>query len=318
MKKISIKFNKYGSILTTLLQYSFLIPMSFVLIYPILYMITMAFRPVGDMIDPTTVWISSEITMDNIKTMWVQMDFGTVLLNSVFISFASAIISTAVCAVTGYGFARFKFKEKFFWIAILFLTIVLPPSVVSVASFLELKDFTIFGLVSLIRNITGMEFEINLLDTYAVYFLPALFGAGLYSGIFILVFMQFFKGFPKELEDSAYIDGAGPIKTFLNIVMPNMKPPTVVVVMLSVVWYWNDTHISGTFAINLTTISRRLLTINTDMTQVLGTAGGQGAFNEQVVYIQAALLMAIIPMLILFVLCQKIFVESVTTSGLVG
>ena len=320
MRRFDIKRNKskYMKWSTNLFVSAFVIPMSFVLIYPLLYMVSMAFRPVTDMRDPTIVWLSSAFTMDNIKTMWTQMEFGTVFTNSVIISLGCALLSTAVSALTGYGFARFKFREKFIWIGVLFITIILPPSVMSVASYIEFKDFSVFGILTLIKNLTGAQFEINMLDSYAVYFLPALFGAGINSGIFILVFMQFFKNFPKELEDSAYIDGAGPIRTFVSIVLPNMKPPTVVVAMLSTVWYWNDTHISSTFAVKMNTISKRLLYVYTDMVEIIGSSSGHGAFNEQTVYIQAGMLMAIIPMLLLFIFCQKVFVESVTTSGITG
>lgn len=316
--KVDYKFKQVKKISSNLLWYIFLIPMSFTLIYPILYMIVMAFRPSSDLLDQSIVWISSQITTNNIKVMWEQMDFKTILINSLLLSFGSAILSTVTCALTGYGFARFKFKEKSFWMIILFITIVLPPSVTGVASYLEMKDFTFFGILQIFRSITGATFEINLLDTPAVYLLPAFFGAGIFSGMFVLIFMQFFKGFPKELEDSAYIDGAGPIKTFVRVVLPNMKPPIVVVGLLSTVWYWNDTEISGTYLTDMSVVSKRLLTVYTDMTEVLNVASGLGTYHEEVVYIQAAMLMAIIPMLILFVISQKVFVESVTNSGIVG
>ena len=317
-KKNKASFVLKKDLFSNLLSYLFLIPMSFSLVYPILYMVSMAFRPKSDLLDPTVIWISSNLTAHNIITMWEQMNFKELLFNSIFLSVFSALISTAVCAITGYGFARFKFKEKGFWKIILFITIVLPPSVMSVASYLGMKDFTFFGLVDVFRWITGAKIEINLLDTPMVYFLPAIFGAGLYSGMFILIFMQFFKGFPKELEDSAYIDGAGPIKTFFKIVLPNMKPPVVVVGLLSTVWYWNDTEISGLYLTNMSVISKRLLTVYTDMVKVIGAAGGYGAYHEEVVYIQSAMLIAIVPMLILFIISQKVFVESVTNSGIVG
>lgn len=317
-KPNKLKSIRKKGVVANLLSYAFLIPMSFSLVYPILYMVSMAFRPKSDLLDPTIVWISSKLTTDNLKTMWEQMNFKELLVNSMFISLFSAIISTAVCAVTGYGFARFKFKEKGFWKLILFITIVLPPSVMSVASYLGMKDFTFFGAIDVFRWITGSKIEINLLDTPLVYFLPAIFGAGLFSGMFVLIFMQFFKGFPKELEDSAYIDGAGPIKTFFKIVLPNMKPPVVVVGLLSTVWYWNDTEISGLYLTDMSVISKRLLTVHTDMVKVIGAASGYGTYHEEVIFIQAAMLIAIVPMLILFIISQKVFVESVTNSGIVG
>jgi len=307
-----------ASVFGRVLLYTFLISMSFVLIYPLIYMVAMAFRPLDELRDPTTVWITQQPTLDNLKTMWEQMNLSEVLPMSAISSVVSALLSTVVCAITGYGFARFKFKEKGLWIGILFATIVVPGSVLTIASYLQMKDFPVMGIVPLIETITGQAIEINLLDTLWVYFLPSFFGQGISSGIFILVFFQFFRGLPAELENSAYVDGAGPIRTFFYIAFPNMKPPTVVVFLLSMVWYWNDTSISGTYCVQLQTISKRLLSVYTDMTQVLGQSSGHGVYHEEVPLIQASLLIAVVPMLLLFLLCQRSFVKSVATAGIVG
>lgn len=305
-------------IVARVLMYVFLISMSFVLIYPIIYMVVMAFRPLSELRDPTTVWLTQTWTFDNIKTMWEYMELDKVLLRSVFISLISSLLSTVVCALTGYGFARFRFWEKKLWMGVLFATIIVPTSVLSVASYIQMRDFPVFGIMPLIEILSGQTIEINLLDSVWVYFLPALFGGGISSGIFILIFYQFFRSFPVELEDSAYVDGAGALRTFWRIVFPNMKPPTVVVFLLSVVWYWNDTDISSTFTNQLQTISRRLLTVYSDMTQILGVASGYGTYHEETPLIQAAMLVAVVPVFLLFLLCQRSFVKSVSTVGIVG
>ena len=307
-----------AAIVARTIMYVFLISMSFVLIYPIIYMTVMAFRPFSELKDPITVWITQAPTFENLKTMWDYMKLGEVLPLSAFISVVSSVLSTIVCALTGYGLARFRFKEKALWMGVLFATIIVPPAVLSIASYMQMKDFPVMGIVPLVEMISGKAININLLDTIWAYFLPAAFGAGLSSGIFILVFYQFFRGFPMELEDSAYVDGAGPLRTFAAIVIPNMKPPTIVVFLLSVVWYWNDRDISGTFMVHLQTISRRLLSVYSDMTQLLGMANGHGVYNEEVPLIQSALLIAVVPMLLLFLLCQRSFVKSVATAGIVG
>lgn len=312
------KNNKLGILSASLVRYAFLISMSFTLLYPLLYMVTMAFRPMEDLKDPTIVWLNSNWTLENIKTMWEYMDLKNVLINSIFISFGSAALSTAACAVTGYGLARFQFAEKKLWMGVLILTIVVPSSVLTVASYIEMKDFSVFGITNLIELITGSNIEIKLLDTHFVFFLPAMFGAGISSGIFILVFYQFFNGLPKELEDAAYVDGAGPFKTFMKIAVPNMIPATVVVFLLSTVWYWNDRQISSNFTIELKTVSNRLTYVYSDMTKLLGVASGHGAYNEDVVLIQAAMLIAVIPMIILFAVSQKGFMKNVASVGIVG
>ena len=305
-----------GGFVGRVLLYVFLIGVSFVLLYPILYMLSMAFRPLDQMYDPNVEWIPTSFTLSNVQLIWTRMKYPVLLKNSLILCLGSTLLQTAACALTGYGFARFRFKEKGLWMALLFLTIVLPPEAVSVANYLELKDFSVLGIVPLAEKLADLRITINLLDTAAVYFLPALFGAGMRSGLFILIFRQFFSGLPKELEASAYVDGCGALKTFVRIILPNTKPAVVVVALLSFVWYWNDTYYGFMYLDDLQTVSMRLSQIVTDMTQIFPNFYGDP--NQATPLVQAGALMSIGPMLIIYMLCQKVFVESVERSGIVG
>lgn len=305
-----------GKAAVRILLYVFFICVSFVLLYPILYMLSMAFRPLEQMYDPNVDWIPTSLTFDNVKLIWTRMHYPVLFRNSVFLCLGSTLLQTAVCALTGYGFARFSFKDKRIWMVLLFLTIVLPPEASSVANYLELKDFSALGLVPLAEILGNLRITVNLIDTVAVYFLPAVFGAGMRSGLFILIFRQFFSGLPKELEASAYVDGCGAHKTFFRIILPNTKPAVVVVALLSFVWYWNDTYYGFMYLDELQTVSMRLSQIVTDMTQIFPNFYGDP--NQATPLVQAGALMSIGPMLLIYMLCQKVFVESVERTGIVG
>ena len=178
--------NKGRSFVARLLMYAFLISVSFVLIYPLLYSFSTAFRIPEDMYDPNVVWVPTRLTFDNIKTILEKISFPTLFSNTLILCVGSALFQVVVCAVTGYGLARFKFKEKGILMFILVLTVILPPQIASIPNFFMMKKFDVFGLISFIENMTGYIIDVKLLDTVWAYFLPAVFGMGLRSGLFIL------------------------------------------------------------------------------------------------------------------------------------
>lgn len=106
-------------------------------------------------------------------------------------------------------------------------------------------------------------------------YLPALTGNGIRSGLMIFIFRQFFKGLPKELEDAAYLDGCGPLRTFVQIMIPNALSSFLTVFLFSVVWYWNDYYVSSTFFTSNTTIALMLKNLGTQLNNtILKDMGG--------------------------------------------
>ncbi len=303
-----------GSLVARILMYLFLISVSYVLLYPLLFAFSQAFRTVDDVYNANVIWIPTRLTLDNFRTLWEGIDYITLFRNTLIICLGSSLAQVAVCAVTGYGMARFKFKEKGFWMAVLLLTVVLPPQIVSIPNFFLYRDFDPTGLFGLIESLTGVRIQIRLLDTLGVYFLPAILGQGMRSGIFILIFWQFFRGLPQELEDAAYVDGAGPLRTFRSVMLPNCRAAVVVSFLFSIVWYWNDTYVGSMYTESLETISVRLSLISSDIT----TLGLQVDRMTESIYIQAAILISITPLLLLYLFCQRVFVESVERAGIVG
>lgn len=320
MKYTAIKNNgkqaasKIGPLIAKIIMYVFLCSLSYVLLYPLLYAVSQAFRTAEDVYNANVIWLPTKLTLDNFKTLWNGINYLELFKNTIIICLFAALMQVAVSSLTGYGFARFKFKEKGVWMIVLLLTVVVPPQIVSIPNFFLYKQFDPLGLLALIKNLTGIDIQIGLLDSFAVYLLPALLGQGIRSGIFILIFRQFFHGLPQELEDAAYVDGAGPVKTFFKVMLPNCKPAIVVVFLFSIVWYWNDTYIGSMYTESLETVSVRLALINSDIT----TLGLQVDRMTQSLFTQAGVLISITPLLILFLICQRAFVESVERTGIVG
>jgi multiple sugar transport system permease protein len=121
---------------------------------------------------------------------------------------------------------------------------------------------------------------------------------------------------PKELEEAAHIDGAGPIKTFLRVMAPNAAPAFITVMLFSTVWYWSDYFYAGTLLADVgSTVSVRLSQLTTILISLNGFRYDPVKFT---LYMQAGSLLTIAPPLLLFVIFQRYFVESVERSGIVG
>ena len=141
-------------------------------------------------------------------------------------------------------------------------------------------------------------------------------GAGIKSGLFIFIFRQFFRGLPKELEDAAAIDGCGFVGCFLRIVIPNAVTVFIMASLLSVMWYWNDTFTSSMFLTNMKTVTIALSGLSSQATLI---TGGATADPFQIItMMQAGSLLCILPLLLLYLLLQRYFVQGVERSGIVG
>ena len=178
----------------------FLFGLSLVLLYPILIMLSISMRTGAEMYDPTVIWIPKHITLHNFTTIWTELDIARSLMMSAIASIVSTVLQLISCIITGYGFARFDFPGKKLLFGILLLMIIVPPQVVTIPSMMDFQRFDFFGIGQLVGLFTGDPLTVSLRDNLIAYFLPALFGNGIKSGLFIFIFIQFFRGLPQELE----------------------------------------------------------------------------------------------------------------------
>lgn len=294
-------------------RFMLLFGMCFVLLYPILYMLSMAFRPTSEIYDPSVVWVPKSLTMFNITEAMRYMKYPTVLKNSVLINVLSSLLQAMTCAFAGYGFARFQFPGKKLGFAVVIFTIVIPSQLTIIPLSQNLNRFDLFGL-SYIGLLFGQDWTIRLVDTPFSFYVPALFAAGIKAGLIIFIFRQFFRGLPKELEDAAAIDGCGFFRTFIRVILPNATSVCLTVVILSVVWYWNDYYYSSMFVPNYGTVSLAL----TNLTGVYGMENSLLNAFDLVTLMQAGSLLAIGPILLMYIVLQRWFIQGVERSGLVG
>lgn len=274
-----------------------LVSMCFVLLYPLLYMLSMAFRSNQDLYDPSVIWIPKEFTLENLQTVIDVMKYPVSLGNTLVIVLGSTLLQLFSCAVVGYGFARFQFRGKGLLFALVIFSIIIPPQILSNPL------YVLYNRMELLNNVLA-------------FYLPATLASGIKSGFFIFIFRQFFRGLPSELEDSAYVDGCGPYRTFLYIILPNASAALLTVLLFSIVWYWNDFFYTNMFFSNTQTLTTSLYNIRAELVvDGVVTITDPVAFNAK---LQAGCLLVVLPILLMYLFLQKYFTESAERTGIVG
>ncbi len=304
MEKSSMTFwrkFRLNDIMWRIFRFFILFGLSFIILYPLIYMISRAFSAPEDMNDPTVVWIPKHLTLSVIKETMEVMDYWNTLFNTLILNIGCCIVQVISCAVTGYGFARFKFKFRGILFGIVIMMILVPVQIIAIPQYMI---FRYFGPFNIINNPLCM-------------YLPAAMGCGIKSGIMIFIFRQSFRGLPKEFEDAAYLDGCGPFRAFWSVLVPNVKSSILTVFLFSIVWYWNDFYVSSTFFDKNQTIALSLKNLNTLLSQTLFD-GANVSVREQIVWLEAGCLLSVVPILIMYIFLQKHFTEGIERSGLAG
>ncbi len=290
------------------------IGLCFVVIYPLLYMLSTAFRPRSEMNDPTIIWLPKTFTLSNIKETANAMNFWTTLGNTLYINIGCSIIQVITCAITGYGFGRFKFKGQNLLFFVVILMILTPSQIILIPQYMF---FRYFNPLWIYHAITGNY--INLINSAITMYMPAFTANGIKAGLFIFLYRQSFRSLPKELEDAAYLDGCSPFKTFIKIMIPAASSTFLTVFLLSVVWYWNDYYVSTSFFTDNSTIALQLKNLDATLNRVVFDNGNvQVNANELIVWMEAGCLIGIAPILVMYIFLQKHFTEGIARSGLTG
>ena len=288
--------------------------MCFLILQPIFNKISISFMAEQDLYDATIIAVPAHFTTANYQLAMGFMDYAKTMLNTVIVSITIALLQIAVCTLVGYGFARFDFPLKKFWFACVILVIVIPPQTVSTSLYLHFRYFDILGIISLLRGE-----PLNLRGSVAPYYLMSATCMGLKNGLYIYMIRQFFRNIPKELEEAAYVDGCGTLKTFIRIMLPDATPIITSCFLFSFVWQWTDGFYTRTFLGNINLLSTQLTrigeTLNMYLTSVLRQPNGATIGYTNCI-IATGTLLVIIPLLVIYLFAQKGFVESLSSSGL--
>ena len=300
-----------------LFRLAFILAMSYVLLFPLIVMITRALRPYADMYNPSIVWIPSKITLENFRFAFRALNGVGAVFSTVRVVFISTLLCMVSSAMAGYGLARFRLKTAPVLMGVAVLTFVVPVQTYIVSQFFHFRYFDFFWLGSLFGMFSGDTLFVNLTTSEFTYYILNFCGSGFRSGLFILLFMQIFKSVPDELENAARIDGAGEIRTFLKIMLPNAVSGFVVTFVMSFVWQWNDAFFPSIVYQQDFFLAKTMQNIRDLSTKAMGLSSYATNLSETVVMF-AACLIFILPPLILYLIVQRFFIQSVERTGLTG
>ena len=296
IRKRIFGMNIVDGLLFRVIIYLLLIGIGFVYVYPLLYMLSISMQDLSDLLSPSVFYIPSHFYFDNIVTSFEVLRYTETLISSLSVTLLPAILQTIVASFIGYGFARFEFPLKRPLFALVILTYIVPPQLIMIPRFVLFND-------------------LDLLESMWSIIIPASLGQGLYSAIFILIFYQFYKMIPKALDEAAQLDGASPIYTYLRIAVPLSVPSIVTSFLFSFVWYWNETYTASLFlGKSVTTLQLKLLSFVSSYQDLFP---GQASLIHEGVRMAATLLI-IAPMLIVYIIIQRLFIQGIDQSGLTG
>ncbi len=287
-----------------------IIGVSYVILGPVLGIISSSFFSNSDYYSPMVYLIPQEPTLERYKLAFQYLKYATTMKNSLIYSVTLMVIQVFICSMVGYGFARFNFPFKNVLFGCVVLMIVIPTNTIMLPLYMTFAKFDIFGII---KAVTGSA--VNLLSTPIPMYIMTVFGCGLRSGLYIYIFNQFFRGLPKEIEEAALVDGCGIWYTYFRIMLINALPSVVTVAIFSLVWQYNDTFYAKLFLISDNiVISKKISTIEASISNV------EKIYDPSILelYLDAGVVLVMIPVIIIYVLLQKQFIEGVERSGIVG
>jgi multiple sugar transport system permease protein len=262
--------------------------LTLIVAYPVIWMVGTAFKKPGEVVKTNRPWPTAP-TLKNFPDGWSLnpgVSFGKFFVNSLEIS-ALAVVGTLIsCSLAAYAFSRLKFPGRSFFFAIMVATILLPYHVLIVPQYAIFKTF---GWINTILPIVVPKF----LATEA---------------FFIFLMVQFMRGIPRQLDEAARIDGAGPYRTFWYVILPLTRPALITSAIFSFIWTWNDFFTQLIYLNEPTKYTVPVgLSLFVDQT-------GTSSYGPMM----AMSVLALLPVFLFFLAFQRLLVEGATSSGLKG
>ena len=297
-----------------------LIGISYVILFPFFAKISGSFMSREDFVDVTVKLIPKYPTLDTYRAIIQENDYFTALLNTTMLSVLCGIIQTFMCCVIGYGLAKFKFKGSKLIFFLVIFTMVVPHRTLQLSMFMKFRYFDILGIFNLLgggvfEGLKVLPFtSLNLNNTYWPLALLSIGGLAFKNGLYIFMMRQFFRGVPDELEESAYIDGSGTFRTFIQIILPLSVPMMITIFLFAFSWQWTDNFYTTIF---FTKASMVLMPDIIAIPKTLDTAYAAQNLYESAIRNTCGL-MILAPLLIIYVFMQRFLIGGIERSGIVG
>ena len=261
------------------------LPLAFIIVVPVLYMVTMAFTEEANQFVVPIRWIPQPATLQNFRKIFADplIPLTRWFTNSLIVASVGTVINLIVSSLSGYAFARLEFPGKDQIFSLLLFSLMIPAAITLIPAFLLLRD-------------------LKLLDTYHAIWWPA---AASVTGIFLL--RQHFYSIPSELEDAARVDGAGRFRIFWQVCLPLVTNSLAALAIFAFLGLWNDLFWP------LIVLSKQIV-----LTLPIGLVVlQQGSYIQRGLAFAGAFI-ATMPILIFYAIFQRKIIAGITTAGMAG
>ncbi len=292
-----------------------LVGVSYVVLFPFFSKIAGSFMSPDDFVDVTVRLIPKHFTLNTYKAIILENGYFEAFKNTLTLSLISAIFQTLSCCLVGYGLAKFKFKGNKLIFFLVIFTMVLPHQTLQFSFSINFTYFFegILGFLNSLHLVPDkLANGVNLINTHWPMMLLSVTALAFKNGLYIFLFRQFFRGVPDELEESAYIDGSGTFRTFVQIILPLSVPMMITVFLFSFCWQWTDDFYTNVF---YTTARMKLMPGIVAVPPTLRTDFAARELYEAAIKNTCGILI-ILPLIILYAFCQRFLVQGIERSGL--
>ncbi len=320
-QKVYLAKRQVSSFFMNLVTFLLISGLCFVILYPFIRLVPSVLSAIEDLGNPNVIWIPekfSTVSFQAAARMTMPEGFMT-MAKSIGFALVIMAIQVFISAMTGYTMARVKYRFSGLLFVIVALCFLVPRQSLLLAQYIYFNHFDALGFLRLFGT------EWNLINQPVTLYLMALLGFGVNQSLFVLIFSQFFKNIPKELEEAALIDGCGFYRTYFRIMVPNAVPAIVTVAILAFVWNYGDTYYTRYFDPSGPYMASKLATTFIDANKVTLLERVRVWYSVPVTtdmtfdaLKQAGILIFLAPLLILYLFAQRWLVENLESSGLVG
>lgn len=266
------------------LHYLLLTLLALPFVVPLLWMISTAFKPTALIYNSPPQVLPNPISLENFSTALELIDFPRYLVNTLLVTLLAVAGTVFSSSIVGYAFAVIPARGKRLLFALLLATIMVPPTATLIPLFI---GFSQMGWV----------------DTYLPLVIPHFFA----NAFYVFLFRQFYLSLSPDLFESAELDGSNPFSSYLHIALPLSRPPIAAVAVFAFIANWND------FLTPLVYINT-----NSKYTVSLGLSLFQGTYYTQLHYLMPLSLVAVLPIILIFILAQRYLIQGIFTTGLKG
>ncbi len=301
--------NRIQSAMANLVLAILLLGLCFMILQPLFNKISISLMEEQDLYDATIVTLPRHFTLLNYEIALELMDFGNSFINTFIVAVMVGVLQVVSTLLVGYGFARYDFPCKKLLFGAVILLIVVPQQTYASALTLNFRYFDIFGIF---QAITGEP--LNLTGSATPVYLMAGTCTGFKCGLYVYLFRQYFRNVPRDIEESAYLDGCGACRTLFDIMLPDAMPLATSCFLFSFVWQWTDNYFTNLL----------MKSVNLLPTKLAGLAGAliphMAPARPSPTYIAAinatGTLLILLPVILLYLVAQKKFVQSLSGSAI--